>query len=766
MHSLSDELVVMVAEHLNGFFSLAKFVGFHYRDLLNFCLVSKQFARCGQEAMIRHVCITYPAVEPLRKLHRTLQERPELLEKIRGYKSSVITEVGLTENYDPPKVESVPRQKRWKRLLKAKLARSFMMHGRSNVHAAPQSLDTSQHPQPATVWAGQTLDVPEPICCHVSLAILAKNLSFLVLEVESGLLDKLTSHMYDVATASWSSATFTNLSNVKITSLDRSLDVDFQMRNLLTLPNLKKLELGYPPQSPLNGFHREDGIVQIMNRDEHRTSALEELILNGWCNMIQLSSIFRRVQALRSLTYRPYSTCTGPPSRELNPIWDHLLHLKDTLERLDLEFVAASGTYFQIWPRNMTHYPHLTHFSLTGRFAWGDFGGIGTVDFINFLPPNLQEHVWAHDRSWSLGKVPIRPERIEFARNLHRERPAMRVFTVTRDAWKEDDKLFVEDLLHRGGVELREWTVEEQRAFVERCDAFMKDPLFLFNIDGSQRDRSYVTTFPKNIHPTLAPGESLNAMNRIMIQNIAKSADALAAPSPRRIKVGRWLRYEVILATTNSVYGPGNPLLDPDVENAFWYVKRPRRPLPGAGNTAFDENLLGFVVNVLPSVTARKCTKARADLGKAFRHYFDQNEHLNGSVLVQARYNHSHEYNVSVPDIAASESAYIYSHEEVLKDCRDELATITTTSTAEEGTTIHSIDMISIKSSCLDITATLQEVMRHTSVGSSVSHVTEDTMIDGYRLKKGTPLSCLSISCILAPTHGKQTQAESTTDDS
>lgn len=93
-----------------------------------------------------------------------------------------------------------------------------------------------------------------------------------------------------------------------------------------------------------------------------------------------------------------------------------------------------------------------------------------------------------------------------------------------------------------------------------------------FNIDGSQGDRGYVITFFKSIHPSLAPGESLDEMNRIMIHNIAKSADALAAASPRRIRLGQWLRHEITLATTNSVYGPANPLLNREVENAFWSV--------------------------------------------------------------------------------------------------------------------------------------------------------------------------------------------------
>jgi hypothetical protein len=59
-----------------------------------------------------------------------------------------------------------------------------------------------------------------------------------------------------------------------------------------------------------------------------------------------------------------------------------------------------------------------------------------------------------------------------------------------------------------------------------------------FNVDGSQGDREYAITFFKNIHPTLAPGEALNAMIRIMIYNIAKSGDTSAAKYPHRITLG------------------------------------------------------------------------------------------------------------------------------------------------------------------------------------------------------------------------------------
>lgn len=160
----------------------------------------------------------------------------------------------------------------------------------------------------------------------------------------------------------------------------------------------------------------------------------------------------------------------------------------------------------------------------------------------------------------------------------------------------------------------------------------------------------------------------------------------------------------------------------------------------------------------MPSITARKATKARAKLQDAFYKYFEKKEHLSGSALVQARYNHSREYEVGNKDIAAFEAggcfatlantfpvaywtlAYIYSHPDVLQDCRREVESITKVTQTGDGKTLHTIDMTAIKSSCPIITATLQEVLRHTAVGSTVRYVVEDTLLDGYTLKKGNVL--------------------------
>ena len=93
------------------------------------------------------------------------------------------------------------------------------------------------------------------------------------------------------------------------------------------------------------------------------------------------------------------------------------------------------------------------------------------------------------------------------------------------------------------------------------------------NTNGEQGDWGYSMEFHKSLHPSLASGAGLDAMNRIMIQNIASSIDRLqpVGGKPTRIGLMAWVRHEMTTATTESVYGPLNPFRDPKVEEAFWY---------------------------------------------------------------------------------------------------------------------------------------------------------------------------------------------------
>jgi hypothetical protein len=81
---------------------------------------------------------------------------------------------------------------------------------------------------------------------------------------------------------------------------------------------------------------------------------------------------------------------------------------------------------------------------------------------------------------------------------------------------------------------------------------------------------AYAVSFSKAIHPVISLGASLDSMNRAAIHKSAKSLEALATESPKAVKLFDWIRHEISLATTESVYGPKNPFKDPAIEAAFW----------------------------------------------------------------------------------------------------------------------------------------------------------------------------------------------------
>lgn len=261
-----------------------------------------------------------------------------------------------------------------------------------------------------------------------------------------------------------------------------------------------------------------------------------------------------------------------------------------------------------------------------------------------------------------------------------------------------------------------------------------------YNVDGSLGDHGMVINFRNSIHSELAPGPSLDAMNRAMVQDVKRSADTLASKGTQRLNLGIWLRHELTMATTNAVFGPGNPYLNPEIEDAFWQ---------------FENGLMTIILDILPNLTARGAIRARDTVSNAFFKYFDEGHHEKGSDLIKARYNYAREYKIPVRDIASFECGgslavlsnnfptvywmliYIYSHPDVLSECRDEVSKITTTTKDANGQPIYSLDISSVKSSCPLTTSTLQEVLRHTSVGSAVRQVMKDTPIDGYILKKG-----------------------------
>jgi len=95
--------------------------------------------------------------------------------------------------------------------------------------------------------------------------------------------------------------------------------------------------------------------------------------------------------------------------------------------------------------------------------------------------------------------------------------------------------------------------------------------ILMKNVNGDEGEWGLSMETYECMRAALAPGADLDAMNRVMFQNIAASIDELRT-TKRMAKKGlaQWLRNTITIATTNSVYGPQNPYKDQSVQDAFW----------------------------------------------------------------------------------------------------------------------------------------------------------------------------------------------------
>ncbi|KAI1335014.1 cytochrome P450 [Xylariaceae sp. FL0016] len=243
----------------------------------------------------------------------------------------------------------------------------------------------------------------------------------------------------------------------------------------------------------------------------------------------------------------------------------------------------------------------------------------------------------------------------------------------------------------------------------------------------------------RTIHESLAPGKRLDALNRRAIRCLADSLDHFASVGkPRTVKMYEWITHEVMMATTEGVYGPKNPYRNAQTRKAW---------------LEFEPGLIPLLVGILPGLTARKSLKARDLLIKAYENYFTNEGHLDPetSAFTKARIDFSVQRGLSVSDMARMEAStsigilantlpatfwlvyHILSDPIVMEDCRKELSGARTTKNDT-----HEIDMAYIKTSCPILLSTFQEVFRYHGLGTSARMMMEDHMLDDqYLLKKG-----------------------------
>lgn len=166
---------------------------------------------------------------------------------------------------------------------------------------------------------------------------------------------------------------------------------------------------------------------------------------------------------------------------------------------------------------------------------------------------------------------------------------------------------------------------------------------------------------------------------------------------------------------------------------------------------------MSILVGFLPSLTARKPIAARAKVAKAFEEYYKAGGVEKASGLAKKRYQAEVDNDVPLADIARYEvggsiailvntapAAFwtlllLHSQPGLLEEIRKEIDACTKTTT-EDGTSVKTLDITTLKESCPLLLSSYQEVLRYRSMGTSVREVMEDTYLDQWLLKKGAML--------------------------
>jgi len=142
-------------------------------------------------------------------------------------------------------------------------------------------------------------------------------------------------------------------------------------------------------------------------------------------------------------------------------------------------------------------------------------------------------------------------------------------------------------------------------------------------------ERGFIADIHDLVNASLASGtRELEKLSAAAAREMAAGVNAFMSDNADRetaviVDLLPWIRHVVITATAKFLYGAQNPIaLHPELEQAFW---------------DFDHGLGGLLMDLFPSVTAKKAYRGREALVKGFEEYLDRGLYKNEDVSEIAR---------------------------------------------------------------------------------------------------------------------------------
>ncbi|POS70858.1 hypothetical protein DHEL01_v210747 [Diaporthe helianthi] len=240
---------------------------------------------------------------------------------------------------------------------------------------------------------------------------------------------------------------------------------------------------------------------------------------------------------------------------------------------------------------------------------------------------------------------------------------------------------------------------------------------------------------------TMAPGPALSSMVSQAIKVMSKSIENLTGEKGTcsTINFYEWTRHEMLMATTDAVFGPENPYHDPAVESAW---------------RTFESAYLTISLSPFKTLTARKAFRAREFLASTFVSYLEKGGPKSASEFVRTAHTHNVSHGFSIDDLARFEVGHthaitgstgpttwwllwhLYSDMAVLRDVREELEQLAESSPSTPKQKTLNLAQLYTRAPILH--STLKEVLRLRTMATAVRLYLDDQLLqDKYLLKKG-----------------------------
>ena len=242
----------------------------------------------------------------------------------------------------------------------------------------------------------------------------------------------------------------------------------------------------------------------------------------------------------------------------------------------------------------------------------------------------------------------------------------------------------------------------------------------------------------------LGPGPLLNDLTKLQLELFSETLGKLNFKDSHEegVDLLDWLKEQFTLANARAIYGPENLfVMHPELVKDFW---------------VFEQDMLGLLPDILPSIFARRAYSARKKLLAGLIEYVEKERYTKASLMIQRRLGINLKNGIS-PQMAghgelimlfailgnAVPTAFwlllnLFSRPELLNEVRSEIEKSVTILKGDDGKEIRIIHVDMLRFVAPVLTSCFRETLRMVANLTSVRWIVEDTMIDKYLLKENS----------------------------